>query len=176
MANNKKRAQAKTLVSLAIYKLMFMKEYDEISIKEICEEAGISRMSFYRLYSKKDDVFVDYCDDKFEEFFEEYILDKDIKLNDFIVHLFNFFDQNKRQVMVLKKANRQQLLDNQFESYTKYIISKSKISELNQLKDNAAAVPFLAGGILSVLLNWVDTNEEKSPQEMANFVISLLIK
>ena len=70
MSNRKAKNKTKGLISLALYSLLLRKNYEDISVKEICERAGVSRMSFYRYYNKKDDIFVDYCDARFEEFYE----------------------------------------------------------------------------------------------------------
>ena len=51
------KASTKSLISLALYALMLKHDYDTITVKDICSKAGISRMSFYRYFSKKDDIF-----------------------------------------------------------------------------------------------------------------------
>ena len=66
---NKTRHKTKDNISLAVYVLMLKRPYEEISVKEICERAGVSRMSFYRYYNNKEDIFVDYCDERFEDFY-----------------------------------------------------------------------------------------------------------
>ena len=65
------KATTKSLISLALYALMLKTDYDNITVKDICERAGVSRMSFYRYFSKKDDIFIDFCDERFEEFYSD---------------------------------------------------------------------------------------------------------
>ena len=60
MSNKKARIKTKNLISLGLYSLMLRHNYDEISVKDICEKAGVSRMSFYRYYNNKDDIFKDF--------------------------------------------------------------------------------------------------------------------
>ena len=69
MNKNQGGRRTKLLISLALYQLMFKYEYDDISVKDICDKARISRMSFYRYFTCKDDIFINYCDERFEEFF-----------------------------------------------------------------------------------------------------------
>ena len=66
MRKAKRKTNTKDLISLALYALMHKCEYDEISVKDICAKAGVSRMSFYRYYRMKDDIFITYCDERFE--------------------------------------------------------------------------------------------------------------
>ena len=75
--------KTKNLISLALYSLMLRHPYDEISVKDICEKAGVSRMSFYRYFSKKDDIFLDFCDERFEEFYTEINKSNVVTINEF---------------------------------------------------------------------------------------------
>ena len=71
---SKVQNRTKALISLAVYQLMIRKiDYDDITVKDICKTSGVSRMSFYRYYSKKDDIFIDYCDERFAEFYENFL-------------------------------------------------------------------------------------------------------
>ena len=48
--------------SLMVEALLFLlekKEYDSITVKEICEKAGVNRSTFYMHYDTKDDLLVE---------------------------------------------------------------------------------------------------------------------
>ena len=174
MSNNVKRNKTKGLIALAVYALMFRKDYEEITVKEICEKAGISRMSFYRYYNKKDDIFVNYCDERFEEFYNSIHSFDNIAVYDFTLRMFRFINKYKRQIIVLKKANREFMLLNQLNSYAKYIISNLKNNEVIENKNNPLLGPFLAGGLFNVLMIWVDSDKELPPEEVNDMLYALL--
>ncbi|HIS07210.1 MAG TPA: TetR/AcrR family transcriptional regulator, partial [Candidatus Choladocola avistercoris] len=44
----------------ALLLLMEKKPYEDITITEIAKKAGVSRMSYYRLYKSKDDILEQY--------------------------------------------------------------------------------------------------------------------
>ena len=176
VVNKKKSPTTKQIISLSLYKLLFKKEYDEITVKEICEEAGISRMSFYRYYDKKDDIFIDYCDERFEEFYELYILEQKQPLRELIISMFAFFKRYRRQIMILKKAHREQLLNAQFDSYARYVLFNSDVPEFVKHKDNHIAASFLSGGALNVLLYWLENDIDKTPEQMAESIFALFDK
>ena len=50
----------KQAVVEALMRLLNKKPLDDISISEFAKEAGISRMTFYRNYQVKEDVFLDH--------------------------------------------------------------------------------------------------------------------
>ena len=68
--NNKK--ETTTLVKKCIVDslllLMNEKDFDEITITEICNKAGVSRMTYYRNYYNKYDIIIEYLKDIAEDF------------------------------------------------------------------------------------------------------------
>jgi AcrR family transcriptional regulator len=48
--------QSKELLANALAQLLSTKKFTQISIKEICEEAQVSRQTFYNLFDSKDDI------------------------------------------------------------------------------------------------------------------------
>ena len=171
---NKIKNKTKGLIALTVYYLMFKKDYEEISVKEICEKAGISRMSFYRYYSKKDDIFVDYCDDRFEEFYNEVHSAPDITLKEFTYKMFAFIQKYKRQIKVLRKANREFMLLDQLNSYAKYIISSTQSNYLKEQKNNPIFASFMAGGLFNVIKFWIDGNMSTTPEQMNEMLYSIV--
>lgn len=63
----------KECIVTALLKLIYTKPLSAITISELCEKAGVSRMSFYRNYESKEEVFKK----RLEELFEEYRKDSD---------------------------------------------------------------------------------------------------
>lgn len=51
--------QSKECLLEAELRLLERKPIDEISVSELCKTAGISRQTFYRLYSRKEDVLLE---------------------------------------------------------------------------------------------------------------------
>ena len=129
MSKNKK-ATTKSLISLALYALMLKMDYDSITVKDICERAGVSRMSFYRYFSKKDDIFIDFCDERFEEFYSDITKKKINNAPEFTLAMFYFIKKYHRQIKVLKMAHREFLLLDQLNNYAKYILSNLKTEYL----------------------------------------------
>jgi len=69
--NNLKAEYSKSLITDAFYSLIEKKPIQEISITQIAEKAGVSRMAFYRNFKSKEDVVFTYCDRIRREFFRD---------------------------------------------------------------------------------------------------------
>lgn len=173
MRRNSNGAKTKELISLAVYQLMLRHNYDDITVKDICAKANVSRMSFYRYYNQKDDIFVVYCDTKFEEFFDEFAKVKDPTLEDFYCAVFKYMKQNSRQLLMLKKAKRERLLVTQFDNYAKYITTKIKFTNLKDVRNNPYFVSYMSGGLFNSLMKWIDKGMKETPEEMTKFIIDI---
>lgn len=173
MKTQKNINHTKKLISLALVGIMYKKEYESITIKEICEKAGVSRMSFYRYYNSKDDVFLDFCDERFEEFYNEYLKSDFISLQDFVLALFKFFKKYDRQLLILRRAGKEQILINQFNGYIKYLLAHHNSQIVQAHAKNPLIGPMLSGGLYNILMLWLDEGMEKTPEEMTELVLSI---
>lgn len=172
MKTQKTIAHTKQLISLALFMLVHKKNYEDISVKEICEKAGVSRMSFYRYYDRKDDIFIDFCDTRFEEFYDLYLANNEnISNEEFILNMFKFFKQYAKPLQVLISAGKEYLLMEQFINYAKFLFGKNK--DKTKVYQFAKVIgPFFAGGFFTVLLTWLRDGMEESPEEINRILLS----
>lgn len=175
---NKRKSPNKTkdLICLALYALMQRQDYETISVKDICLRAGVSRMSFYRYYSMKDDIFITYCDERFEEFYSQAGAFKDMSIKDFTLKMFEFINKYKRQILVLYSAHRESLLLEQLNSYARYIISKLKADMFDEQKNNPVFAFFMAGGLFNVITYWINSKDPLSAKEINDVLYDTLTK
>ena len=54
---------AKDCIAMALIKLMKQKKYEDITITEIADTAGVSRVTYYRNYSSKEEIITYYMDE-----------------------------------------------------------------------------------------------------------------
>lgn len=167
------RKKSKQLISIAIYQLMHTTPYEKITVKMICEKAGVSRMSFYRYYPTKEDVFVTFADERFEDFYDKYMTE-DITIDSFIRNVINYFKKYYRQIKILEKADNTQILITQFERYAAYIMRHAKSLSVFQYHNNPLSVPYFAGGFYNVLVYWSKNNFKLSEQEMTRMLEEIL--
>ena len=170
------RKNSKDLIAIAIYQLMAKIPYHKITVKLICEKAGVSRMSFYRYYTTKEDIFVNFSDERFAEFYELYMQGKDISMESFTKNVIHYFKKYSRQIKVLEKADKMSILITQFERYVSYLMKNLKNIEFYNYRDNPLAVPYYAGGLFNVLVYWCKHNFEETEEEMAHYLSDMFSK
>ena len=174
MSYKKSKNKTKGYISLALYRLMLRKDYEEITVKEICERAGVSRMSFYRYYNMKDDIFIDYCDDRFEEFYEKIKELKDYNARTFILEMFRFIKKYSRQLKILQMAHREFMLLDQLNGYAKYIVSNLKTEFFMERKNNPLFPYFFSGGLFNTILYLINTDMKMSAEEATDMLYDMI--
>ncbi len=174
MSNKKSKNKTKNLISFALYTLMLKHEYEELTVKEICEKANVSRMSFYRYYSKKEDIFIDYTDERFEEFYEKVHKMNDLTTYTFILEMFKFIKQYSRQLKMLRKAKKEFLLLNQFNNYAAYVTRNIKTERFEEKRNNPLYPSYVAGGMFNILMIWLDNDLKTSPETMTEMLHNII--
>lgn len=89
---------AKECIVSALLQLIYRKPLSAITISELCQKAGVSRMTFYRNYESKEEVFTKHL----SEIFQKYREDECSKLpkgifydQDHMIHYFTYLSRYK---------------------------------------------------------------------------------
>lgn len=147
----------------ALMKLMQEKKFDKISVGELCEAAGVSRMTYYRSYNNKEDILLQHLD----ECFAMYLAD--LPVQDFFgvaLSFFQFWQGQEREflIAVVRSGLSAQLMD-KFYGYLDQIIPQMVSEEVQPFVKS-----FLAGGLYKMLMDWMKTGTQTPPEEMAAFL------
>lgn len=167
MKRNKNLTEEYILEAFA--KLLSKKDYNKITVCDICQKAGVSRMSFYRNFKDKDDllkrglsILIELTEERInklgvanqytisKEFFETF---KSIK--DLLPHI-NDADIVKKLII---------------ESIMKV---EKDINSVDYMSKTSKYTPiFLMSGLMVVLFEWLRNGAVESTEEMARFVVSV---
>ena len=168
-----RKHSTKDYITIALYYLMSKYDYDSITVTDICSKARVSRMSFYRYFNNKEDIFINYCDERFEEFFAS-IKEKHVEdMMSFLVEIFLFLKKYARQVTVLKKAHKENLIVEKFTDYGTYLAKHIDLTIDNNPMANRIIAAFLAGGTANILLLWFELGLDVPPKEMAEMAYNI---
>ena len=168
-----RKHSTKDYITIALYYLMAKNDYDSITVTDICAKARVSRMSFYRYFNNKEDIFINYCDERFEEFFSQ-IKEKHITdVFSFLLEIFVFLKKYARQVIVLKKAHKENLIVEKFTDYGTYLAKHIDLTIDNSPIANRILAAFLAGGTANILLLWFELGLDVPPEEMAEMASNI---
>ncbi len=158
--NNKIAEQSKRKISEALLAVMKQYNFKEITITQISQEAKLSRKTFYRLFSSKEDVLTFFFKNLYEECL---MLIKARQVQhywDIVQCYFDFCEERKSLLLLLKEHN---LLTFLFEGSYKYSFHVFACIRTKEAADKfSLPLPYMLaysiGGMYSMLLKWVESD------------------
>lgn len=174
-SKNSSAIQSRNWIMKSLVDLMEKKDYNDISISEIALNAGLVRRTFYRHFSSKEDVLQAYLDTLVEEFKEKLSSETEIDCTVALRKLFAICKDNKNFFLGLKRSNMLLTLLGQWNVILPIIHTQmlDKIKHFPQTKSPEALeylLAFNAGGTFNMIIKWIDSGMEMSPDELANIV------
>lgn len=155
-------------ITQELIKLMNKKEFNKISITELCNKANVSRISFYRNFESKEDILLKYTDKITSEFIKnqkyKYSLNN---RKEYIFELFSHLNNHKDYCSLLYKNNLIYIVKDIFDKYFFKTISdsSSKKEQYNHV--------FNAGGFYNMFEFWLKNGCTESPKELSEMFINL---
>lgn len=157
----------------AFLRLLKKTPLEEISIKQIMNEAELSRQTFYQIFNNKEEILEHYLDTIFKEFISH---SKNLEINNLCQAaklFFNFFEQYKQPLhliikngksCVVQRKCREYLLQSQYIHYT--------LCGVHSQQEQEYATTFVISGMVAMLEQWIRSDDQTQPetQELANLV------
>ena len=174
----------------ALITLLETKEFEYISIKEICHIANVNRSTFYLHYSNMNDLLEETIKSlnlSFNSHFkskenESAIISKenieDLLLinDDNLIPYLNFIKENKNIYKVLKNHpqlfNANKTYEQMFRKLFVPIMNRFGLDE----KWHKYLMDFYISGLTSIVLDWVYDDCKIPVQEVSDFIKGLIVK
>lgn len=157
----------------ALIRLMDQKDFKDITISEIAQKAGVSRMTYYRTYSSKEDILLQYFDDQAENLIQMVKDQPDMTDKQFFTILFHSFQDHGYFMKYLYQAGLISNILNHFTEFIHLLYTESgKISCTDS--DIQYPISFMAGGLYMLLLRWIESGQKETPEEMAQISLDIL--
>ncbi len=167
--------QSKCWIEEALLELLKTEKYEEITVKEIAANAGLSRRSFYRNFDSKDQVIQSY----FSKIWSEY-REGVRRLNKFSLPntAYIFFETMSRHIEFLELVEKQHLfgiIQSATDDMLEELFYEMKGNRLQESKEAIDyALVFSTGGFLRILQRWIREKPYKEPRVMARMVEEFL--
>lgn len=166
---DKKENLTRSYIFGAFLKLLEHNNYDKISVCNICEKAGVSRMSFYRNFTSKEDLTIKGIDVITTNLKEH--LDSLEFVNEYVVTKTFFEVTKKYQKALLSFVNTsmgKMLKDTVLSKVTQNV-------PMDYFNKTTKYIPvFFFGSVTTVLFEWLKTGAVETPDEMARLICSLI--
>lgn len=167
MENRKQKEFFQKCLYEALIKLMKRKLFVDISVSELCEEAGVSRMTYYRSYSSKEDILKQHLEVCFERFMCELRDRTNMSFYEIAVTFFEFWENEEKEFLaaLIDSGLSTNLMD-LFYEYLDVIYESMELGETVE----SFVKSFLAGGLYKLLIDWIKSDSNTPIQEMAEFL------
>lgn len=163
-----KAEQSKRAISEAMLRLMKDREYNKITLQNIVDEAGVSRMAFYRNFESKEDVLRYWLKGVTDRFVAESgISYRDNAPRDYFITLFTHLASYREICEALYNAGVSHLLKDEFDR----VFLSIHGGEYDDYKSY-----FHAGGIYNVFLLWLMRGCPETPEELADKLDNIMTR
>ena len=176
------------LMNEALILLLEKKDYSFITVKEICEKAGVNRSTFYLHYETMDDLLsesIEYVGNKLHKKYSEKVLNKQIisssKLEDLILitpeYLLPYLEFLKENKAIYKIAFSQPnvfkvdlVLKHLHKNIFGPILNKFAIP----LNEQKYMMQFYLSGISSIIIEWIKNGCKDNIQSIVSVIMKCL--
>ena len=162
-------------VETAFYELLKKKDYEDITVTELCVAVNMPRKAFYRYFDEKADVLNSLLDRtllKYGNFFNN---DKKKTYKNELEAFFKFWYENRELLEILDKNN---LISNLFECVSRFptndIISVSKYLPNDNDALRAKIFEFAIFGLLFEVIKWYKEGFKTDVLDMVDVMSRLL--
>lgn len=176
MKTNQRVLLTKKLLKDGLVSLLKTETIDHISVKALCENAGINRSTFYKHYGSQYDLLNEIIDDALQLIKECNISIQD-KTEEPISPIYNVIQYlyTHREIAQLVILNPGQ--GKNFYEYVRPILFDDLIPVFRSkgIPNNQTEyiLLFLLGGTQSLIHQWVSLNMRESPEEITNLLLTM---
>lgn len=156
----------KSLFADSLKKYMKEKTIEKISVKEIAEDCGLNRRTFYRHFKDIYDLLEWICKNDLEDTMKESLDFKHWKTCFF--YLLNYFYENKKiSYSLIHFSNRKYIetvIYNSINNIIVQVIKENKSQFKLSIKDEQFFCNFYSLSFTSLLLQWIELGMKDSPE------------
>ena len=175
---NQRIVITKRLLHEALIRILNKKELSKVTITELCQEAGVNRVTFYRHYETPHDVLMEMERDMMLELKSKQTLPRtqdEVRL--YMEQLCDFLDDRIDIIRIMVQNNTDNDFLTLFKDLYRSSFHDSRIQNILKTTDPEVIdilLIYTAGGGLALLRQWLLGNIRKTPHEIASISYELL--
>ena len=155
--------------------LMKVKEFQHISVKEICQKADLTRQTFYQIFSSKEDVIRYVLAKDCADFKDTLSQNGQVSMEDLVSGFFCFFRKREDMVQMLIRHRLDHLLTAQFSLALPEIMDICT-ERKEVFLSNPYLKSFIIGGLLNMILEWIKSGDGTDAEELAGLFMEQFAK
>ena len=159
-----------------LLQLMLRRNYEDISVSDLCEQMNIPRKSFYRYFSGKDGALYSLIDHTLADFYQMPVPAKKTRGNAIgdLDLFFAFWYNNKSFLDALQRSSLSGILVQRASSFALREGFLPQKFKLIPEQEQEIALSFAVCGLMAMTLNWHAQGFFISPDEMTRLAVNML--
>ena len=166
---NETNVLTKECIVTALLRLMEGKSYASITITDITNLAGVSRMAYYRNYKNKDEILINHLLEQEDRLIKQLQGGHAQTVRGMIYYIAEFFQENVQVIKAVFDAGLVHsittLLGERIENY--FPVVNSRI-------EGKYAIQFYVSAIIGVFRMWFDNGMVESAEEISEILCNLI--
>ena len=160
-----------------LLQVMLKRQYEEISVSDLCTEIGVPRKAFYRYFSGKDGALFSMIDRALMDF-EIHSTSSEMfepeTPRDYMEQVFIYWTEHRDLLDALKKSNLSGLLIQRALDFSRNIDTIPRFMLITDRRLREYGTMFMVCGLMTMIVRWHDDGFSKSTSEMAELTMQLL--
>ena len=181
---DRRQRRSRSAVFAALARLLRKKNFEEITVQEIIDEADVGRSTFYAHFETKDGLLREMCRSIFDHVLEEHQhreASHDFSLRsrtlpELLSHILYHLQDEKEEMLDILRTGSAGLFLRYFAENLSAALQESP-ELLPRGKDGIPEgyrIRMIAGGIVETVRWWAERRMEYSPEQVAGFYAALL--
>ncbi len=170
---NQRIRLTKRLLHESLLSLLDNKTADEISIKKLCEHAGINRSTFYKHYNSVSDVIRE-IEREISEEVKRICNAEGHDPKTALEHVCEYLYRMKRTELILFRNHTEADLSAMFESINEDLYHANNYDI--KPGDEKLTLAFINHGMFNLIKTWLTEDIEKTPKEIVELLLDRILK
>ena len=162
-----------------LLQVMLKRQYEEISVSDLCAEIGVPRKAFYRYFSGKDGALFSMIDRALMDF-EIHSTSREMfepeTPRDYMEQVFVYWTERQELLDALKKSNLSGLLIQRALDFSRNLDTIPRFMLITDRRLREYGTMFMVCGLMTMIVQWHYDGFTKSPEEMARLSMELFTK
>ncbi len=158
--------QSKKMLMSGLIRLMETYDFSMITVTQICQEAELSRRTFYRLYNTREEILDEYISTLEEEFICMVADTAPRHYTEVAAIYFEFWKLHEIFLNLLKKNNMLEIIYRISGEIAPVVFEKVKPDMKIDDMTRAYLLSYSLGGLNGMLIRWVEEGMELSSEQV----------
>jgi len=160
-----------------LLQMMLKRQYDEISVSDLCDEIGVPRKSFYRYFSGKDGALFSMIDRAIMDF-EIHTTVPDSENPEYplqyMEQVFVYWVRHRALLDALMKSDKSGILIQRALDFSHNLDTIPRFMQITDKRLREYGTMFMVCGLMTMIVQWHHDGFSKSTREMAELTMQLL--